>query len=76
MQYEASFEVPADFGDVGAVLVENEQHGEVFLKSIVLDGFHDGPVNITCDSWIQPNNDSAVKRVFFTNKVRIIKWHF
>ncbi|XLR28844.1 linoleate 13S-lipoxygenase 2-1, chloroplastic isoform X1 [Arachis hypogaea] len=70
--YEASFEVPPEFGEVGAVLVENEQHEELFLKSIVIDGFHNnnGSLNFTCDSWIQPkNNDKASnKRVFFSNK--------
>ncbi|XP_061347779.1 linoleate 13S-lipoxygenase 2-1, chloroplastic-like [Gastrolobium bilobum] len=66
--YETTFEIPADFESVGAVLVENEHHEEVFLKSIVLDGFADGPVHLTCDSWIQPKHDCPIKRVFFTNK--------
>ncbi|KAK7401149.1 hypothetical protein VNO78_12468 [Psophocarpus tetragonolobus] len=63
--YEATFELPSDFGKVGAVLVENELHKEMFLKSIVLDGFPDGPVHLTCESWVQPSPD---KRVFFTDK--------
>jgi len=70
VQYEAKFELPAEFGKVGAVLVENEHNKEMFLKSIVLDGFPDGPVHVTCDSWVQ---QSPVKRVFFTDKVSIIK---
>lgn len=77
VQHEITFELPADFGNVGALQVENEHHKEVFLNSIVLDGFPDGPVQFTCDSWIQPKHDSPAKRVFFTNKVRIFrKWHF
>ncbi|MED6151465.1 hypothetical protein PIB30_082813 [Stylosanthes scabra] len=72
--YEALFEVPPEFGEVGAILVENEQHEELFLKSIVIDGFNNnnnnnGSLNFTCDSWIQPkSSDKASKRVFFSNK--------
>ncbi|XP_057432688.1 linoleate 13S-lipoxygenase 2-1, chloroplastic-like [Lotus japonicus] len=68
VQYEATFQLPADFGNVGAVLVENEYLSEVFLRSIVLEGFPDGPVHLTCESWVQPKHDSPTKRVFFTNK--------
>lgn len=68
-KYEAEFELSKDFGKVGAITVENEQHKEVFLKSIVLHGFSHGPINFTCNSWIQPKHDSPAKRVFFTDKV-------
>ena len=74
--YEATFELPTEFGKVGAVLVENEHHNEMFLKSIVFDGFPDGPVHLTCDSWVQPKYDNPVKRVFFTDKVSVTKCHF
>ncbi|XP_058755727.1 linoleate 13S-lipoxygenase 2-1, chloroplastic-like isoform X2 [Vicia villosa] len=67
-KYEAEFKLSKDFGKVGAILVENEQHKEVFLKSIVLHGFSDGPINFTCNSWIQPKHDSPAKRAFFTDK--------
>ncbi|XP_020205956.1 linoleate 13S-lipoxygenase 2-1, chloroplastic [Cajanus cajan] len=70
VQYEATFELPVAFGNVGAVLVQNEDHNEVFLKSIVLDGFPNGPVHFTCNSWIQPKSDDIhIKRIFFTNKL-------
>lgn len=72
MEYEATFVLPADFGNVGAVLVENEHSSEIFLKNIVLDGLPDGPVHLSCQSWVQPKHDSSTKRVFFTNKVLII----
>lgn len=72
VQYEATFELPADFGNVGAVLVENELDREVFIYSIVLDGFPNGPIYFTCESWIQSKHDSPVKRLFFTNKVIFI----
>lgn len=74
--YEAEFELSTDFGKVGAILVENEQHKELFIKNIVLHGFPDGPLNLTCNSWIQPNNDSSVKRVFFTDKVIFLLYFF
>ncbi|KAK2388618.1 linoleate 13S-lipoxygenase 2-1, chloroplastic [Trifolium repens] len=68
-RYEVEFELYKDFGKVGAIIIENEQHKEVFLKTIVLHGFPDGPLNFTCNSWIQPKNDSSnEKRVFFTDK--------
>ncbi|CAJ2668648.1 unnamed protein product [Trifolium pratense] len=69
VQYEATFELPTNFGNVGAVLVENEHSKEIFLKNIVLDGFPDGPVHLSCKSWIQPKHDTHTKRVFFTNKM-------
>ncbi|KAG4394531.1 hypothetical protein GLYMA_20G053700v4 [Glycine max] len=69
IRYEAQFELSTDFGSVGAVTIENEQQEEVFLKSIVLHGFPDiGHVHFTCNSWIQPKHDGAMKRVFFTDK--------
>ncbi len=69
MKYESSFEVPADFGEVGAVLVENEHHKEKFLKDIILTGFPNGPVHINCSSWVHSKFDNPHKRVFFASKV-------
>lgn len=66
--YEAEFVVPADFGWVGAILVENEHRKEMFLKKIVVDGFPNGPLNVSCDSWVHSKFDNPRKRVFFTNK--------
>ncbi|GMJ15549.1 ARABIODOPSIS THALIANA LIPOXYGENASE 2, lipoxygenase 2 [Hibiscus trionum] len=68
VNYEAKFEVPAGFGEVGAVLVENEHHREMYVQEIVLDGFHNGPVHVKCASWVHSKFDNAHKRVFFTNK--------
>ncbi|KAK1589223.1 hypothetical protein Q3G72_031685 [Acer saccharum] len=65
--YRAEFKVPLDFGDVGAIYVKNEHNLEFFLKDVVLEGFPNGPINIACDSWIQPKFDNE-KRVFFTTK--------
>lgn len=59
--YEANFVFPKDFGDVGAILVENE-HKEMYVKNIVIDG----KITITCNSWVHTKFE---KRIFFTNKV-------
>lgn len=69
MKYESEFEVPSEFGEIGAILLENEHHTEMYLKDIVLDGLPNGPVNITCDSWLHSKHDNKQKRIFFTNKV-------
>ncbi|KAE8037063.1 hypothetical protein FH972_009688 [Carpinus fangiana] len=68
VKYESSFEVPAEFGEVGAILVENEHHKEMFIKNIVLSGFSNGLVNINCNSWVHSKKDNPQKRVFFANK--------
>ncbi|KAK9157033.1 hypothetical protein Scep_003607 [Stephania cephalantha] len=67
--YEAKFEVPENFGRIGAVVVENEHYREMFLAHIVLDGFLDSPpVTIICNSWVSSKFDNPEKRVFFTKK--------
>ncbi|KAM2694619.1 hypothetical protein EV1_039217 [Malus domestica] len=66
--YEATFTIPAGFGDVGAVQIENEHNEEIFIKSIDLDGFPNGTVNIPCNSWVHSKFDNPQKRIFFTNK--------
>ncbi|XVF69709.1 hypothetical protein PTKIN_Ptkin11bG0103900 [Pterospermum kingtungense] len=68
VKYEADFEIPADFGEIGAVFVENEHHREMFVQDIVLDGLPDGPVNVNCNSWVHSKHDNPRNRVFFTNK--------
>ncbi|KAL4612097.1 hypothetical protein ACB092_08G174000 [Castanea dentata] len=68
VKYESSFEVPVDFGQIGAVLVENEHHKEMYLQDIILDGFSDGSVHVNCNSWVHSKYDNPQKRVFFTNK--------
>ncbi|KAF9688665.1 hypothetical protein SADUNF_Sadunf01G0011800 [Salix dunnii] len=68
IKYEADFVVPPDFGEVGAIFVENEHHKEMYLHDVVLDGFPSGPVHLTCDSWIHSKFDNKKKRLFFTNK--------
>ncbi|GMH00077.1 hypothetical protein Nepgr_001916 [Nepenthes gracilis] len=68
VKYGAELVVPPGFGEVGAVLVENEHHKEMYLRNIVLDGFPSGSVSFTCNSWIHSKFDNPEKRIFFTDK--------
>ncbi|XP_024985354.1 linoleate 13S-lipoxygenase 2-1, chloroplastic-like [Cynara cardunculus var. scolymus] len=64
-EYKCEFEVPMEFGEIGAILVQNEPHKEVYLKNIVLN---DGNVTFTCESWIHSKHDNPEQRIFFTDK--------
>ncbi|KAL4591421.1 hypothetical protein LXL04_004384 [Taraxacum kok-saghyz] len=66
-KYECEFEVPQEFGEIGAILVQNKYHKEVYLKNIVLDDAKH--TTFTCESWIQSKYDNSDKRIFFTNKI-------
>ncbi|KAL4198183.1 hypothetical protein AMTRI_Chr03g138890 [Amborella trichopoda] len=66
--YEGEFKVSSSFGAVGAVLVRNEHQKETYFKSIVLEGFDQGPIQITCNSWVHAHCDNPQDRVFFTDK--------
>ncbi|KAI4387390.1 hypothetical protein MLD38_005228 [Melastoma candidum] len=67
-KYECELEVDGDFGAIGAVIMENEHHKEMFLEDITLDGLHTGQVTISCRSWVASKFDNPQKRVFFFNK--------
>ncbi|CAO2837235.1 unnamed protein product [Amaranthus hypochondriacus] len=66
--YEAKFVIPAEFGEVGAILVENEHHKEMYLKDIVVDGLPFGSLHFACNSWVHSKFDNPEKRIFFTNR--------
>lgn len=70
--YEAKFSVPASFGPVGAVMVENEHHKEMFIKEIKLVTGDDESTAVTfdCNSWAHSKFDNPDRRVFFAIKVR------
>ena len=70
--YEAEFKVPASFGPVGAVLLENEHHKEIFIREIKLVTGSDSSTAVTfgCNSWVHSKFDNPEKRIFFTLKVR------
>ncbi|KAM0855220.1 hypothetical protein ACQ4PT_049929 [Festuca glaucescens] len=68
--YEAKMSVPESFGPVGAVMVENEHHREMFIKNIKLITGGDESTAITFDvaSWVHSKFDNPEPRVFFTIK--------
>ncbi|XP_030953245.1 linoleate 13S-lipoxygenase 2-1, chloroplastic-like isoform X1 [Quercus lobata] len=68
VKYESNFEVPIDFGPIGAVFVENEHHKEMYLQDIILNGCPNGPVRVNCNSWVHSKYDNPQKRVFFAHK--------
>lgn len=68
-KYSCEFEVPEAFGEIGAILVENEHHKESYIRNIVLD---EGNVTFTCESWVHSKFDNPDKRIFFSNKVSYI----
>ncbi|KAI3910586.1 hypothetical protein MKW98_027868 [Papaver atlanticum] len=68
VSHECEFKVPEDFGEIGAVLVENQHHKEMFLKDTVFNGFPYGPLHINCESWVHSKFNNRDKRIFFSNK--------
>ncbi|KAD5508749.1 hypothetical protein R6Q59_030635 [Mikania micrantha] len=62
--YKCNFDVPEGFGEIGAILVENEYSKKMFFKTINLDN----GVTFTCESWVQSKSDDPKKRIFFTDK--------
>ncbi|XP_071720461.1 linoleate 13S-lipoxygenase 2-1, chloroplastic-like [Rutidosis leptorrhynchoides] len=69
LTYLGEFEVPEDFGSIGAVLLQNEHHKEMFVESILLEGLPIGPVTVACESWVHSKFDNPVPRLFFVDKV-------
>lgn len=69
VKYEGEFEVAANFGEIGAILVENQHRKEMFMKEIILDGVLTGPVKFSCQSWVHSMFHNPTKRVFFSNTV-------
>ncbi|CAL0304187.1 unnamed protein product [Lupinus luteus] len=68
VKYEAEFEVPHSFGEIGAIFVENEHHKEMYITDVEFKGFPTGTFNISCNSWVHSKFDNPAKRVFFSNK--------
>ncbi|CAH1452673.1 unnamed protein product [Lactuca virosa] len=62
--YKCDFDVPEDFGEIGAILVENEYSKKMFFKKIVLNN----NITFTCESWVASKDDNPEKRIFFTDK--------
>lgn len=68
VKYECDFVVGGDFGEIGAILVLNEHHTDMYFKTIALEGLINGTVTVNCNSWVAPKSAKQEKRVFFTNK--------
>ncbi|KQJ93839.1 lipoxygenase 2.3, chloroplastic [Brachypodium distachyon] len=66
--YETKMSVPASFGPVGAVVVENEHHKEMFIKDIklVTGGDESSAVAFHVGSWVHSKFDNPDPRVFFS----------
>ncbi|XP_062083943.1 lipoxygenase 2, chloroplastic-like [Humulus lupulus] len=75
MNYEAKVDVPLDFGEVGAVVIENDFEREIYVKTISLKyddhSSDDKSVNFSCESWVQSKRDvphDQQLRLFFSDK--------
>ncbi|XP_071719075.1 linoleate 13S-lipoxygenase 2-1, chloroplastic-like [Rutidosis leptorrhynchoides] len=70
MTYSAEFKkVPEDF-EVGAILLQNKHHEEIFVESVKIEDFSTGPILVTCNSWVHSYKDkNYATRVFFVDKV-------
>lgn len=68
INYVCDFTIPRTFGEIGAVLVTNEHHKEMFLKDITFSHDDATILTINCNSWVNAKFDNPEKRIFFTNK--------
>ncbi|PKA62901.1 Linoleate 13S-lipoxygenase 2-1, chloroplastic [Apostasia shenzhenica] len=73
-KYESEIEIEYDFGEIGAVLVTNEHHKEIYLKDIVIhtidrsDNHEAKALTVHCHSWVHSKFDNKEKRIFFATK--------
>ncbi|KAK9068666.1 hypothetical protein SSX86_012781 [Deinandra increscens subsp. villosa] len=67
--YLAEFEVPEDFGPIGAIKIENEHKNEVFVESVVIEGSSISPITVACGSWVHSKSINPETRIFFVDKV-------
>ncbi|XP_042757188.1 lipoxygenase 2, chloroplastic [Lactuca sativa] len=63
-QYTFHFDVPDDFGEIGAVLVENDYRNKIYIQKIELSD----KVTFTCNSWVHSSRDNPQRRIFFADK--------
>ncbi|PON69728.1 Lipoxygenase [Parasponia andersonii] len=72
-RYEAKIDIPNDFGEVGAIIVENDYEREIYIKDILLQNLPSGAqtINFSCNSWVQSKRDvppGQQTRIFFSDK--------
>lgn len=62
--FKVQFVVDSTFRVPGAITVVNRYEKELFLESVIIEGV----VRFSCNSWVQPGNIIAHKRIFFSDK--------
>ncbi|CAI9264659.1 unnamed protein product [Lactuca saligna] len=65
-QYTFEFNVDDDFGEIGAVLVENDYRNKIYIQKIEVD--KPKKVTFTCNSWVHSSYDNDQRRIFFADK--------
>lgn len=75
---DASFNVTFDWDEsVGlpaAILIRNHHHSQLYLKTVILDDVPgQGQLHFVCNSWVYPAHRYKNDRVFFVNKVIVIR---
>lgn len=68
-KYEVKFKIKKDFGEPGALVVENLHRNEFLLKEIAVELPNHACVHFICDSCVYNVANYATERVFFANKV-------
>ncbi|CAF2176734.1 hypothetical protein BRARA_G01999 [Brassica rapa] len=66
-KYECEFNMPEDFGTVGAIRIQNQHHRDIFIKEMELE-LPSGSVTFSCHSWVAPKSVDPAKRIFFSSK--------
>lgn len=63
-----------EIGVPGAFLIRNNHHIEFFLKTVTLEDIPGhGQIHFVCNSWVYPAEHYTKDRIFFANKVCMLK---
>ncbi|XP_073006726.1 linoleate 9S-lipoxygenase A-like [Typha latifolia] len=65
--YRVTFNLEADFGTPGAVVVKNGNKSEFHLKYVSLLVSEDRSIQFDCNSWVYPFKKTKIERLFFVN---------
>ncbi|BFI36755.1 hypothetical protein MARPO_0106s0031 [Marchantia polymorpha] len=69
--YSVNFKVPKDFGQPGAILVQNKHVNEFYMKTLTIKypEPENKEIDFLCNSWVYPEKKYDGKdRIFFSNK--------
>ncbi|KAH7440317.1 hypothetical protein KP509_04G101400 [Ceratopteris richardii] len=70
LSYTLTFNVDKNFGEPGAILIQNHLQNEFFLQHITLHMPSGSDLHFQCNSWVYNSNDyGGVPRVFFSNNL-------